>query len=1004
MRIEVYFRDSLWDGRALRLREELSSRAATVGLDRIEALRSVDVYIAAESPRDDAPEPSGFRGLAAEKAAGLFCDPVAERACVDTPAADAMTDFSWDWAVEITYRAAVTDPVKMTMKSTLETALDEVLPEGVVLQRARQYLFRGGGAGPADWKRLAAGLHNPLIEKATIISAEEWRAGKRFPSLYPHRVTASSQDIATFSLTGMSGEELRDFSRKKLLALTAEEMKVIQAYYDNPAVQETRRSRGLPAEATDVELEMLAQTWSEHCKHKIMNARVRYRDRETGADEVVENLFKEYIRGTTDEVSRSKDYLKSVFHDNSGVIDFDDDHLVCFKVETHNSPSALDPYGGAITGIVGVNRDILGTGKGARPIFNTNVLCFGDVQAPPESIPEGLLHPREIMKGVHKGIVDGGNQSGIPVAGGAFLFDDSYTGKPLVFCGTGGILPREIDGEGAWIKHIDAGDTAVMLGGRIGKDGIHGATFSSLALDEESPTSAVQIGDPITQKKMSDFLMEARDRGLYKGITDNGAGGLSSSLGEMAELSGGIRIELDRCPLKYAGLAPWEILVSESQERMSLSVDPHRLDEFMALARQRDVEASEVGTFTDSGYIEIYYRGEPAALLDIDFLHDGLPQMDLEAQWIPPERPERSLQEALAGQGLKPCLTGLLRDPNIASKEPWIRQYDHEVQALSVTKPMTGIRQDSPSDGGVLMPVAGSLQGLTVTHGICPRYGDIDTYQMALNAVDEAFRAHVACGGNPERTAALDNFCWPDPVATAENPDGAYRMAQMVRACRGLKEACLAYGTPLISGKDSMKNEARIGGRVIPVRPTLLVSLMGICDNVEETVSTDFKQEGDLLFLLGETRSELAGSALERHLGVPLEKVPSVEPERAMELYRALHRAIEGGLVASCHDLSEGGLAVAAAESALGGRLGCTLDLDHPASLSPAEILFSESPSRFLVSIAPASAASFEAVMQGRPCRQVGVVTGGELLCRREGAPVLAMALDEIEESWKSFR
>ena len=877
----------------------------------------------------------------------------------------------------------------------------------------------------AEMKSLEKSLYNPLIEQAVIISSDEWSSGKRFPELYPSVSTDGGIEVLYFNIREMTGDRLSSFSKERLLALTLPEMTAIKDYFSREDIQAARSEAGLGPEASDVELEMIAQTWSEHCKHKILNATVEYRDLETGKTETIGSLFKEYIRDTTEEISKKKDYLRSVFHDNSGVIVFDDEHLICFKVETHNSPSALDPYGGAITGIVGVNRDILGTGKGARPIFNTNFLCFGDVSIPEKEIPEGLLHPSQIMKGVHRGIVDGGNQSGIPVVAGGFLFDNSYIGKPLVFCGTGGILPAKIDGEGSWIKHIDAGDRVVMLGGRIGKDGIHGATFSSLALDEESPTSAVQIGDPITQKKMSDFLIEARDLGLYRGLTDNGAGGLSSSLGEMAEFSNGIRIDLDKCPLKYQGLAPWEILVSESQERMSLAVAEETLDEFISLAAARGVEASEIGIFTDSGFVDIRYEEKTVGLLELEFLHDGLPEMKLPAEWKPTRTEVLPLPKQYSGRdpeketaALDSMYTSLLSESNIASKEALIRQYDHEVLAQSVMKPFTGVMRDAPTDGAVLKPVGSSNRGITVTHGVCPRFGDADAYDMAACGVDEAYRAHIAVGGDPDRTSALDNFCWPDPVEAPENPDGMKRMAQLVRACKGLKDACVAYGIPLISGKDSMKNESRIGGKKIPVRPTLLISQMGIVEDITLTVSTDFKNEGDIIYMLGETRNEMGGSSFEKisagntgveeneyHLG----RCPSVDMESASVLYRRLHQAITEGCVKSCHDLSDGGLAVAAAESAFGGKLGAEIELDsipvRENGMENARLLFGETPSRFIVTVAPGNAERFEAIMSGTRTSAAGRVTGNSrLVFTRNGRTCLQSSLEDAETAWKSFK
>ena len=1007
MRMEVFFKDPGLDGRSHKLVESLRTSVSA----SIESISIADIYL------------TDFEDLDRDTAEGIFSDPVAQSVCINSPAVEQLAG-GWQYLFEISYKTGVTNPTAITAATAIGAAIGRPLERKTIVQTARQLIIHSAPLSGTEMESLKKSLYNPLIEQAVIINADEWAGGKRFPELYPAKVAESSIEIERFDVSVMDDRELLKFSKERLLALTLSEMTAVKEYYSSPVVAEARKKAGLGAEATDVELEMIAQTWSEHCKHKILNAEVEYSDLETGETEKIGSLFKEYIRDTTEEVSKKKDYLRSVFHDNSGVIVFDDENLVCFKVETHNSPSALDPYGGAITGIVGVNRDILGTGKGARPIFNTNYLCFGEVTAPKEDIPEGLLHPRRIMEGVHRGIVDGGNQSGIPVVGGGFLFDDSYTGKPLVFCGTGGILPAEIDGEGSWIKHIEPGHKAVMLGGRIGKDGIHGATFSSLALDEESPTSAVQIGDPITQKKLSDFLIEARDLGLYAGLTDNGAGGLSSSLGEMAEFSNGIRIDLDKCPLKYSGLAPWEILVSESQERMSLAIAEETLDEFIRLAAARGVEAVEIGEFTDDGYIDLRYKDELVGLIGLEFLHDGLPKMQLKASWKKDRKEIEPLDGMISGAADATAantemLLKLLAEPNIASKEGLIRQYDHEVLAQSVVKPFIGVNNDAPSDGAVLRPVRESTRGVTVTHGVCPRFGDSDAYDMAACGVDEAYRAHIAVGGDPETTSALDNFCWPDPVHSPDNPDGEYRMAQLVRACKGLKDTCLAYGMPLISGKDSMKNESKIGGKKIPVRPTLLISQMGIIEDVTKAMTSDFKEAGDCIYVLGETRGELGGSFLEKIASggkddFSLGRCPSVNTAEALERYRSLHKAMIEGLVRSCHDLSDGGLAVAAAESALGGRLGAELSLDSvPAdsgNLEDLRLLFSETPSRFIVTVRPGDKARFEELMNGTKTAEAGVVTGIEgdesnsLIIKRNGKTCLETGIGSIEKAWKSFK
>lgn len=1004
MRMEVFFKEPGLDGRAHRLADSLRTSVSA----SIENISIADIYITDYSDIDET------------TAEGIFSDPVAQKVSFNSPAADEKNG-NWRYLFEISYKTGVTNPRAITAEAAIGAAVGKKLPRKTIVQTAMQLMIQCGELSKVEMDKLKKHLFNPLIEQAVIISAEQWQKGKRFSAIYPSKVAESSIEIESFDIASMTDDELLTFSKDRLLALTLPEMTALKEYYCKAEVIEFRKKTGLSAKATDVEIEMVAQTWSEHCKHKILNANVEYENLDEGTTEKIASLFKEYIMDTTEDISTRKNYLRSVFYDNSGVIVFDDENLICFKVETHNSPSALDPYGGAITGIVGVNRDILGTGKGARPIFNTNYLCFGDVNADESEIPEGLLHPRQIMEGVHRGIVDGGNQSGIPVVGGGFIFDESYTGKPLVYCGTGGILPAEIDGEGAWINHINPGHKTVMLGGRIGKDGIHGATFSSLALDEESPTSAVQIGDPITQKKMSDFLIEARDLCLYQGITDNGAGGLSSSLGEMAEYSNGIRIDLDKCPLKYAGLAPWEILVSESQERMSLSIADETLDAFMALAEKRGVEATVIGEFTDDGYIDLRYEDKRVGLLGLDFLHDGLPKMQLKAVWKKERTEITSLSGVINSESTEEnnaMLLQLLAEPNIASKEGLIRQYDHEVLGQSVMKPFIGVNNDAPSDGAVLRPVRDSKRGVTVTHGVCPRFGDADAYNMAMCGVDEAYRAHIAVGGDPEVTSALDNFCWPDPVQSPENSDGEYRMAQLVRACKGLKDACIAYGMPLISGKDSMKNESKIGGKKIPVRPTLLISQMGIIEDVTKSVSSDFKNSGDIIYILGETRGEMGGSffekiaAADRADNFNLGNSPSVKTEEALILYRKLHSAMKEGLIRSCHDLSDGGMAVAAAESALGGRLGAEINLDAMPSenAEAARLLFSETPSRFIVTVTSDDKTHFEKLMTGTKTVEAGIVTGSisatdnNLIFTHDGRTCVKTGIDSIEKAWKSFK
>jgi phosphoribosylformylglycinamidine synthase len=535
-------------------------------------------------------------------------------------------------------------------------------------------------------------------------------------------------------------------------------------------------------------------------------------------------------------------------------------------------------------------------------------------------------------------------------------------------------MPARIDGEPTHGKEILPGDLIVMTGGRIGKDGIHGATFSSEELHEGSPVTAVQIGDPITQKKMTDFLLAARDRGLYRAITDNGAGGLSSSVGETARLSGGCELDLAKAPLKYPGLNPWEILISESQERMTLAVDPEKIDAFLALARKMDVEATVLGRYTDSGWFHIRYGEKTVAYIEMSFLHDGLPQMVLKASWTPPRRAEPDFPEpADLGGGLKAMLGRL----NICSKESVVRQYDHEVQGGSVVKPLTGAADDGPSDAAVIRPILDSFEGIVIANGICPRYGDIDAYHMAAAAIDEAVRNAIAVGAPLEHLAGLDNFCWCDPVRSEKNPDGEYKLAQLVRANEALYDLTTAYGVPCISGKDSMKNDYQIGDVRISIPPTLLFSTLGKMGDVRKAVTMDAKKAGDLVYVLGKTFRELGGSEWYALHGAIGNGVPKVHAITARKLYRALHNAIGAGLVASCHDCSDGGLGVALAESAFAGGLGLRIDLAAVPAEGIArndELLFSETQSRFISTVRPEAREAFETALAGSVFARIGEV------------------------------
>ncbi|MBN1255320.1 MAG: phosphoribosylformylglycinamidine synthase subunit PurL [Deltaproteobacteria bacterium] len=984
-RIEVAIKDDLRDS----LGEKTAARMVNDLGFSVQSVRTIESYTI-----DTTLDKQQLELVARD----AYCDPITQVWSVDRPLAK-----TFDWVIEVGFLPGVTDNVGRTAREALEASLSIHLKEDEKVYTSHQYLIQGDLSRTEVEQIATQLLGNPLINRFEIKSKEEWDPQKGFGPLVPKVTGLKGGEVERFDLE-ITDEKLIALSRERLLALSLEEMQAVQAYLKDTAIKQKRKEIGIGEGITDVELEAIAQTWSEHCKHKIFQARITYIDAD-GKEEVIEGLFNTYIKGSTETIRRAlgkKDPCLSVFTDNAGVVAFNDQWSLAFKVETHNTPSALDPYGGALTGIVGVNRDPFGTGKGAKLIFNTDVFCF----APPDwpgPLPERVLHPKRIFEGVREGVEHGGNKSGIPTVNGSIVFDERYVGKPLVYCGTCGIMPRTIKGEPSHIKEAHPGDVVVMVGGRIGKDGIHGATFSSEELHEESPTSAVQIGDPITQKRMTDFLLRARDRGLYTAITDNGAGGLSSSVGEMAKEPGGCEIHLERAPLKYPGLDPWEILVSESQERMTLAVAPDKIDALFELASKMDVEATEVGRFTDSGVFHCLWHGETVAYLAMEFFHEGAPRMDLVARWQPP-RPEEPVVDP--PHDLTATLEGMLSRLNICSKESVVRQYDHEVQGGSTIKPLVGENADGPGDAAVIRSLLDSYKGIVVSHGICPRYSDIDTYPMMACAIDEAVRNAVAVGGDPARMVGLDNFCWPDPVQSEKTPDGEYKLAQLVRANKALYDYTIAYQCPCISGKDSMKNDFMAGEVKISVPPTVLFSVLGTIDDVRKAVTMDCKAPGDLVYVVGQTYEEMGGSEYFAMHGSIGNQVPQVRAEQAKEIYHKLHTAIMDGLIASCHDCSDGGMGVALAESAFAGGFGMEVDLRNV----PAEgivrddyLLFSESQSRFVVTVNPAKKDAFLAIMKGITLGEIGRVPKGKafIVTGLKGKKVIQGDIYKLKVAWQ---
>ena len=948
----------------------------------------------------------------------LLSDPVVERAVVAPVGDEVLAELpaGMSWMIHVLPKPGVMDPVA-------QSALGAIGDFGMKAQAVRtlkKYFVGGIGEDKLAalcWKVLA----NEAVEQVVIGPLRMERLELGAPYTFK---------LVTVPIRQMDDAQLERLSREGQLFLSLAEMQTIREYF-----------RSLERDPTDVELESLAQTWSEHCSHKTLTGQINYRDPQRQRQ--FTNMLRETIFAATNEVRRrlgQDDWCVSVFEDNAGVVRFDEQFNVVFKVETHNHPSALEPYGGANTGIGGVIRDPMGTGLGAKPICNTDVFCFAPPDTPLESLPPGVLHPRRIMQGVVAGVRDYGNRMGIPTVNGAVYFDPRYLGNPLVYCGNIGLIPRNKS-----FKQPRPGDLIVAIGGRTGRDGIHGATFSSAELTSQSETvsgGAVQIGNAITEKMLLDVLLAARDRGLYNAVTDCGAGGFSSAVGEMGEHIGA-EVWLERAPLKYEGLSYTEIWISESQERMVLAVPPEKWEELFQLCRSEDVEATVIGQFVPTGRLVLKYHGHQVADLAMDFLHDGQPKVVREAVYTPvPTTPLRRVDGADASH-IEPSdyaavLLRILGSLNVCSKHWIIRQYDHEVQGGSVIKPLVGLCNDGPSDAAVLRPRLDSRRGLVVACGMNPCYGDLDTYWMAASAIDEAVRNCVAVGADPKRIALLDNFCW----GATDRPE---TLGSLVRAALACHDVAVALGTPFISGKDSLNNEFRPAGAQQPISipPSLLISALGQVEDVSRCVSMDLKEPGNLVYIVGVTRDELGGSHYALVNRMTGGQVPTLDAQAARRTFAAMHGAIAAGLVRACHDLSEGGLAVAAAEMSLAGRLGLRLELDgvphgqaqsvtgetqhssdmqqqladaqqlgdtqQPAQPLPPEadiatvLLFSESNTRFLCEVRPADAAAFQQILDGVALACIGQVTAPPLFeVYYRGKPLIRLEVDGLIKAWQS--
>jgi len=926
-----------------------------------------------------------------------LCNPVTQKAFVKTEKNKSIVGKKFSFAIEIGFLPGVTDNISHTAKELIEDLVKTkfVGEENVY---SSQVTFIEGEISRKDVKEIANSFYNPLIQRAHIKTYAEYTKDGGMdifvPKVILHKkptVTEVNLDISDEALLeiGKKGIANPDGTRRGPLALDLLFMKTIRDYF-----------KSLGRNPTDIELESIAQTWSEHCKHTIFNDPI---------DDIHQGLFKTYIRAATEEIRKKKgknDFCVSVFTDNSGAIAFDETYLITHKVETHNSPSALDPFGGAITGIVGVNRDALGFGMGAKPVANVYGFCLAN---PKKDIPlyrgkhttQQMLSSKRIMEGVIEGVNAGGNQSGIPTPQGFIYFDERYRGKPLVFAGTVGLIPRMVNGKPSHIKKALPGDYIVMIGGRVGKDGIHGATFSSEAMDSGSPATAVQIGDPITQKKLSDALVkEARDAGLYDSITDDGAGGLSCSVSEMAKESHGCVVSLDKVPLKYPGLEPWEIWISESQERMTLAVPKETWDSFHDLMERRGVESTVIGEFTNSGRCIIDYNGKTIMDIDMHFLHEGLPKRLMISKPVITTNKDPHVKKK---QNLTSDFLRILGRLNIASFAFITQQYDHIVQGGLVLSPLQGAGRVN-SDASVFRPVLSSKKAVVLAQALFPTYSDINTYHMATNSLDAAVRNAVAAGANPEYLAILDNFCW----SSAHDGERLHELKEAARACY---DTAVSYETPFISGKDSMFNDFKgfdKNGRPIKISipPTLLVSAIGVVDDMTKVVSLDAKNEGDLVYVLGETFDEMGGSEYYASVGEIGNSVPQVDTVKNKRLYHNVYAAIQQNLVLSGQSVYHGGLAVALAKTAMGGRKGMTLDLSKlPGMVSRDDFaLFSESAGRIVVTVDNTQQDAFETAMEGVPFALIGKVTKAKTFAIKglTGKTIVSTTTEKMLETYRS--
>ncbi len=954
-RIEIHPTEHAGDPRA----QTLLCKANELGYE-LEGAHSARVYLV-EAPLTDAQ-----LDLIVSQ---LLCNPVVERAEIgSSPARGAL--------VEIHPLPGVMDPPAQSVADAIGSLI------GTRPEVSTGYRYDLIGVSDAKAQTIANRLlANPVVAGVHAVPFHP----EELPKGHTHKFHLTHVNIRDLDDAG-----LEKLSREGHLFLSLDEMRAIRHEYI-----------ALDREPTDIELETLAQTWSEHCVHKTLKATINYTGpdipnidwssrphHQVNADGsiTINNLLKATVAAATFElIDEGLDWTQSVFVDNAGIIRFDDDHSVCIKVETHNHPSALEPYGGAATGIGGCIRDIMGTGLAAKPIASTDVFCVAHPDT--DSIPNGCLPPRQILTQVVAGVRDYGNRMGIPTINGAVSFDNRYIGNPLVYCGCIGIMPADLIAGDA-----KPGDRIIALGGRTGRDGIHGATFSSAELTDthaDEFSHAVQIGNAIEEKRTLDAIMRARDAEggpLFSAITDCGAGGFSSAVGEMGEKIGAF-VELDKAPLKYKGLSYTEIWISEAQERMVLSVPEENLPALQKICDEEHVELADLGYFgTDGAQLILNFNEYEVGRLPMHFLHEGIPMPTRSAKWEP--KTTTSTKSA-SSTNPKDQLLALLAHPNIASKHWIVRQYDHQVQGNTVMKPLNGPRGIGPSDASVIEPVPGTNKGLAVGCGLATGLSD-DPYAMTLAAIDECVRNLVCTGTDPDRIAILDNFCWPS-CGKEEN------LGSLVRAAHACYDGAKAYRTPFVSGKDSLNNQFTTEtGETIEIPPTLLITGMGIVHDLKTCMSSDAKTAGNTLVLVGQPQGKLAGSHAHQLGFVNDDAMPSVDLQTGPKIARQIHDLIKQGLIRSAHDVSDGGVVCAIAEMLIAGSSNDTsIGFNADASLDWS-IAFDESPSCYVLEVEDPDA--IKNALGDTPVRVLGSLNDSG----RFVWDALDAGVDEMTSAWRS--